>query len=84
MTNVTVMTLLMSMPMSELVSKSRDTARIAIPILVCFISMTSRNTRTIVSTGVMMVTIFVVAEPIFTVFCRKPISGYVFVRPPVI
>ena len=73
----------MSMPMSELVSKSRETARIAIPIFVCLMSITSRNTRTIVRTGVMTVTILVVAEPIFTVFCRKPISGYVFVRPPV-
>ena len=67
-TNVTVITLLMSMPMSELVSKSRETARIAIPILVCLISMTSRNTSTMVRTGVMSVTIFVVADPIFTVF----------------
>ena len=70
--------------MRDDVSKSLDTARIAIPILVCLISITSSTTSTIVSTGVIRVTILVVADPIVTVFCSQFIAGYVLVRPPVI
>ena len=51
------------MPISWLVSKSLDTARMAMPILVWLMSMTSAITSTSVSTGVMMVTI---VTPILT------------------
>ncbi len=44
MTNVAEMTELILMPISWLVSKSRDTARMAMPILVWLISITSATT----------------------------------------
>ena len=43
------------MPMSCAVSKSRDTARMAMPILVFWIRMTSTTTSKIVKMGVIMV-----------------------------
>ena len=54
------------MPMSWLVSKSFDTARIAMPILVYLIIAASAKTRTTVKTGVTIVTILVVAVQIVT------------------
>ena len=44
------------MPMSCAVSKSTDTARIAIPILVWLMSITSAITSAMVKNGVMTVT----------------------------
>ena len=56
MTNVTEMTLLILMPMSCAVSKSTDTARMAMPILVWLMSSTSAITSAMVRNGVMTVT----------------------------
>ena len=58
------MTLLILMPISCAVSKSLDTARMAMPILVLLISITRPTTSRITSTGVTTVTTFVVAGPI--------------------
>ena len=66
MTKVMEMTELILMPISWLVSKSRDTARMAMPILVWLISATRATTSNIVSTGVTTVTILVVAPKIVT------------------
>ena len=65
-TKVTEITRLILIPMSWLVSKSLETARMAMPILVWLMSITSATTSTSVSTGVMMVTILVVAVPMVT------------------
>ena len=46
----------MRMPISWLVSKFRDTARMAMPIFVWLMSSTSSTTRNTVRKGVMMVT----------------------------
>ena len=75
MMKVTMMTRLMSIPISSEVSKSRDTARIAIPIFVWLISITSANTSAIVKIGVMTVTILVCAPSTVTVFCRNGMDG---------
>ena len=61
---VVEMTALILMPMSCEVSKSRDTARMAMPTLVCWISITRPTTSSTVKIGVTMVTTFVLAEPI--------------------
>ncbi len=66
MTKVVEMTRLILMPISWLVSKSRLTARMAMPILVWLIRATSATTSTMVSMGVMTVTILVVAPKIVT------------------
>ena len=66
MTNVTEMTELIFTPISWLVSKSLETARMAMPTLVWLMSSTSRMTSTTTSTGVTSVTIFVVAPNTFT------------------
>ena len=66
MTNVTEMTELIFTPISWLVSKSLETARMAMPTLVWLMSSTSRMTSTTTSTGVTSVTIFVVAPKTFT------------------
>ena len=56
MIKVAEMTLLMRMPTSWLVSKFKDTARMAMPIFVWLMSSTSSTTRNTVRKGVMMVT----------------------------
>ena len=83
MMNVVEITLLILMPISWLVSKSLETARIAMPILVLLISSTSATTSTMVSTGVTTVTTLVVAEPILIVSDRPGSTGYCFASPPV-
>ena len=75
MAKVMLMTLLILMPMSSLVSKSRDTARMAMPTLVFLIIITSTITRMTVRMGVMMVTILVEAVPIWTCLDRKGMEG---------
>ena len=61
MTKVMEMTLLIFTPMSWLVSKSFETARIAMPIFVYLIRRTRTMIRAIVRIGVMTVTRFVEA-----------------------
>jgi hypothetical protein len=73
MTKVKLMTALMRTPMSWLVSKSLDTARMAMPILVFLMRATSSRTSTTVSTGVMKVTSVVEMFPSVTLWLRKPI-----------
>ena len=75
MAKVMLITLLILMPMSSLVSKSRETARMAMPVLVFLIIVTRMRTRITVRMGVMMVTIFVLAEPICTCSDRKGMEG---------
>ena len=77
-TNVMEMTELMRMPMSWLVSKSWDTARMAMPILVCLISITRAITRPIVRMGVTMVTTLVDAVKICTLSLSQGRTGYCF------
>ena len=76
MMKVTMMTRLMSIPISSEVSKSRDTARIAMPIFVLRMRNASARTRITVRMGVMNVTSVVEISPSFTVLLRKPISAY--------
>ena len=66
-TKVIEITLLIFTPMSWLVSKSFETARIAIPTLVYLMRSTSTIMSTIVSIGVITVTRFVTAPKILTV-----------------
>ena len=66
MTKVIDMTLLILIPISWLVSKSRETARMAMPILVWLISSTSATTSRMVRKGVTIVTLLVVAPKIVT------------------
>ena len=63
-TNVRLITELILIPISCAVSKSRDTARIAMPTLVLFTSSTSATTSTTVIIGVINVTSVVEMEPI--------------------
>ena len=72
MTEITLLTL---MPMSRAVSKSLDTARMAIPVLVWLMNSTSATTRRMVSSGVTMVITFTLREPTARVFLRMAISG---------
>ena len=81
--NVIDMTLFILIPISWLVSKSLETARIAIPIFVCFISSESRMTSAIVRNGVMTVTIFVVESHITMDEESHGMEGYTFASPPV-
>ena len=74
-TKVILITRFILTPINWLVSKSFETARIAIPILVNLIIATSANTSSMVSTGVITVTHFVVAPKIFTVFDKAGIVG---------
>ena len=74
--NVKLMTRLILMPMRQDVSKSRDTARIAMPIFVLRMRNASARTRITVRMGVMNVTSVVDISPSFTVLLRKPISAY--------
>ena len=76
-TKVTLMTLFIFMPMSWLVSKSFDTARMAMPTVVWFMISMSTITRRIVSTGVMSVTSFVVAPIIVTDLLSTGMDGYI-------
>ena len=66
MMKVTEMTELIFTPISWLVSKSLETARMAMPTLVWLISSTSSATSTITSTGVTSVTMRVVAPNTLT------------------
>ena len=83
MMNVVEMTELIFMPISWEVSKSLDTARMAMPILVRWISSTSPATSAMVSTGVTMVTIFVEAEPSVMESLIQGSTGYCLASPPV-
>ena len=56
MTKVKLMMLLILMPISCAVSKSREAARMAMPILVWLMSSTSAITSAMVRNGVMTVT----------------------------
>ncbi len=71
------------MPISWLVSKSLETARMAMPIFVLLISVTSSTTSTSVSTGVTRVTILVLAPITITVSEMPGMVGYILFRPPV-
>ena len=84
MMKVALMTELILMPISWLVSKSLDTARMAMPILVFWMKSTRTTTSTRVSTGVIRVTILVVAVPMVTDSLMKGMVGYILERPPVI
>ena len=64
MTKVMEMTRSMRMPMSCAVSKSLATARMAMPILVCLITITSAMTNRMVSTGVRIASRRTVMPPI--------------------
>ena len=75
MTNVTEMTVLMRTPMSWAVSKSRDTARMAMPTLVRLMSWVRASTRMMTRTGVMSTTILVGVPAMETVFARDGITG---------
>ena len=77
-TNVMLITLLIFTPISCAVSKSFDTALIAIPILVLLISATSAITSTIVKIGVMNVTSEVEIVPIVIFLSSTAIEGYDF------
>ena len=80
--NVAEITLLILIPISWLVSKSFETARMAIPILVLLISSTRATTRTITRIGVTTVTTLVLAAPICMVSDIRGIVGYCLFRPP--
>ena len=75
MTKVTEMTVLMRTPMSWAVSKSRDTARMAMPTLVRLMSWVRASTRRITRTGVMSTTILVGVPAMETVLARDGITG---------
>ena len=77
MTKVMEMTLLILMPISRAVSKSLDTARIAMPILVWLISWVRSTISTSTRMGVMMTTSFVEVPTMSTVLFRIPMVGYV-------
>ena len=74
-TKVTEMTVLTLMPMSRAVSKSLDTARMAMPILVCLMKRDSATTSTMVSTGVTSVTRLVTAPKTLTVSLSQGSCG---------
>ena len=74
-TKVMEITELILMPISWDVSKSRETARMAIPILVWLISSTSATTSTMVRMGVMMVMRLTLRLPICITLVRKGMSG---------
>ena len=61
MIKVKLMTELILIPISCEVSKSREAARMAMPILVFLIRVTNSSTRIMVRMGVIIVTLFVVA-----------------------
>ena len=63
------------MPMRRAVSKSRDTARIAMPVLVWLMKSTSAMTSRTVSSGVTTVMTFILSAPSMNVPLRKGISG---------
>ena len=82
-TNVVEITLFILIPMSLDVSKSLETALMAIPTLVRSMRIVSANTRSRTRNGVMMTTHFVCVPATFTVLHRNFISGYVIGCPPV-
>ena len=84
MTKVMLMTELILMPMSCAVSKSRDTARMAMPILVFWIRMTNTTTSKIVKMGVIMVIRLTFRLPTCITWVRNGMSGYARAIPPVI
>ena len=77
------MTVLMRMPMRRLVSKSLETARIAMPTLVYLMRSVKSTTSTMVRIGVTTVTILVVEPQIVIVWLSHGMAGYTFARPPV-
>ena len=82
--NVAEITLLILIPISWLVSKSFETARMAMPIFVLLISSTRATTSAITRKGVTTVTTLVLAAPIAIVSEIHGIVGYCLFRPPVI
>ena len=83
MMKVTEITLLIRMPMSCAVSKSRDTARMAIPIRVWLMSWVRAATRSTTSTGVTTVTYLVDTPAMVSWLDRPGRAGYIWGRPPV-
>ena len=75
MTKVMEITLLILMPMRRLVSKSLETARMAMPILVWLIRVVSRAMSTSTSTGVMMTTSLVDAPQMLMVLVSASMAG---------
>ena len=63
-------------PISWAVSKSFETARMAIPVFVWLIRNISPITSRMVNTGVIKVTREADTDPIWNIFFRKGISGY--------
>ena len=77
------MTLLILMPISWAVSKSREAARMAMPILVFWIRVTSAATSTMTRNGVTTVTRLVWQPSTVTVSLIQGRAGYCLARPPV-
>ena len=75
MAKVMLMMRLILMPMIWLVSKSRLTARIAMPVLVWLMSIISPMTNSTVSTGVKKVTKLADTPPMLKICFKKGISG---------
>ena len=75
MAKVMEMTELILIPINWEVSKSRETARMAIPILVFWIRITRMTTSTMVRMGVMMVMRLTLRLPICMTWVRKGMSG---------
>ena len=84
MTKVKLMTLLILMPISWAVSKSREAARMAMPILVWLISWVSAITRATTRIGVTTVTILVEVPAMVIWLDSTGRLGYIWGRPPVI
>ena len=77
MMNVKEITLLILIPMSWAASKSRDAARMAMPILVWLMSWVSATTSTTTSTGVTTVTHLVETPAIVTWLESPGMAGYI-------
>ena len=75
---------LILMPMSWAVSKSREAARMAMPILVWLMSWVRAMTSTTTRMGVMTVTHLVETPAMLTWLESPGIEGYICGRPPVI
>ena len=84
MTKVMEMTLLILIPISRAVSKSREAARMAMPMRVFLISVTSARISTMVRMGVMTVTRFVSAPKTEMLSETQGMTGYCWGCPPVI
>ena len=78
-----LITELILIPISCAVSKSRDAARMAVPIFVWLISCVSTTTSATTSTGVTSVTTFVDVPAMVTCADSPGSSGYICGSPPV-